>query len=157
MSLIDDLLTAINNYPSEDVEISITNFSEPGTHINQGELCSFEVKVENNGQLDMINVKLHIEGSNWASVAVSAWHGGPTGFSSSAISEARDVKSHTSTTFGRFYMMADTATPDHGQADRDLFTVHLSTYDADLEHLLRGHGHHAGNPEEPYNRHIHPA
>lgn len=157
MSTIDDLLAAINTYPNGNVVISVINFSEPGTHINQGELCSFDVRVENNGQLDMKNVTLHVEGSGWTSVAISAWHGGPSSFSNSSISYARDVDAHASTTFGKFYMMADTATPDQGQAARDLITVHVQTFDADLYHILRDHGHHAGNPEESYRRHIHPS
>ena len=156
MGMFDDLLTAINQYPSEDVTISVTDFKEPGSHINVGETCSFRVRVENNGQLDMRDVRLHVEGSDFTSVSVTNFLGIPTSFSDSVISGGRNIDAHGSATFGDFHVHADAATPDGGTVDRDLFTVHISSFDAGLEHILRDHSHHAGNPEVAYNRHIHP-
>ena len=157
MGMIDDLLTAINEYPSERVEIHVTDFQEPGTHINVGENCTFNVRVENNGMLDMKNVRLHVEGSAFASVALTGIFGLPAKFESSVISGPRHIDAHASVTFGVFHMHADAATPDGGSENRDLFTAHISSFDADLEHVLRDHGHHAASPEEAYVRHIHPS
>ena len=155
--MIDDLSKAINEYPGEDVTITVTDFQEPGTHINVGETCSFRVQVTNNGQLDMKHVRLHVEGSEFASVSVTAFLGKPVSFGYSVISGGRDVDAHSSVTFGDFHMQADEATPGGGTENRDLFTIHISSFDAALGHILTDHGHHAGSPEERYNRHIHPA
>ena len=157
MGMIDDLLTAINEYPSQQVTIDVTNFQEPDGHINVGENCTFNVRVENNGMLDMQNVKLHVEGSAFASVALTGFFGTPGSFGSSVISGPRHIDAHASATFGVFHMHADAATPDEGKENRDLFTVHISSFDADLEHVLSDQTHHAGSPEEAYNRHIHPS
>ncbi|MCH8863104.1 MAG: hypothetical protein IID51_11405 [Proteobacteria bacterium] len=157
MGMIDDLLTAINEYPREDVAISVTNFKEPGGHINVGETCSFKVKIENNGQLDMKDVRLHLEGTRYARVTATNIFGFPFGFSGSAITGGQNINSHSNKTFGTFHMRADAATPNEGTENRDLFKIHISSFDADLDHVLRDHSHHAGNPEAAYNRHIHPA
>jgi hypothetical protein len=157
MGMIDDLLTAINEYPSEDVAISVAEFNEPGGHINTGETCNFKVRIQNNGQLDMKDVRLHLEGTRFARITASNFLGIPFGFSGSTITGGQNIDSHSSKTFGTFYMRADAATPDGGAANRDLFTIHISSFDAGLDHVLRDHSHHAGDPETAYNRHIHPA
>ncbi|MEN8374743.1 MAG: hypothetical protein ABFS34_04785 [Gemmatimonadota bacterium] len=156
MGMLDDLLAAINTYPSDSVTVDVVDFEEPGAHINVKEICRFRVRVRNNGQLDMRNVRLHVEGSRFASVSVTDFLGIPTNFGSSVISGGRNIDAHASATFGDFHMRADAATGDGGTEDEDLFTIHVSSYDANLEHILRDHSHHAGNPEEAYHRHIHP-
>lgn len=158
MGAIQDLLDDINAYPSEHVTLTVTNFKEPGTHINVGEMCNFKVRVENNGQLDLLNLKLHIRGTEFTSVSADTIFGipAPVSPSNSEITTARDVPAHSSITFGPFFMRADAATPGGGTANRDLFSVHIQSYDASLHHVLRDHGHHASAPEVAYNRHIHP-
>jgi hypothetical protein len=47
-------------------------------------------------------------------------------------------------------MRANSATT----GNQDLFTVHISTYDADLEHILIDHGHHDSDPERAHTRTI---
>ena len=160
MGMIDDLATALNEYPGEHVVITITDFKEPGTHINVDEICSFNARVENNGHLDMKNVKLHVEATRFTSVSVTTAGflgvGVPVSFGNSVVSGGRDVNAHSTVTYGDFHMRAVGATPDGGTARRDLFTVHISTFDAGLENILKDHSHHAGNPEVAYARHIHP-
>jgi hypothetical protein len=158
MGAIQDLLDDIDAYPSKNVKIVITDFQEPDDVINVDEMCSFRVRVENNGHLDMLNLKLHIRGSEFTSVSADTIFGIPAPLtpSDSEISPARDVPAHSSVTFGRFFMRADAATPDEGTAKRDLFSVHISTYDASLHHILRDHSHHANDPLAVYNREIHP-
>ena len=151
--MLQDLLNAIDTYPADNVEIQITNFQEPGVHINVGEQCSFNVRVTNNGQLDMRGLELHIEGSQWTSVKRFPLNA-PASF---VIGEARDVEAHSAVTFGPYYMTANLATPGGGTSNEDLITAHISTYNADLTHILRDHGHHASNPEAAYHRHIHPS
>lgn len=152
MGMIQDLAQAIDAYPSENVVLTVTDFGEPGGHINDGELCTFNVRVENNGHLDMNNLRLHIEASEWASVGLYPWS-----LSNDYIASGpKDVKAGSTRTMGLFWMKALKATPDQGKATRDLFTVHISRYDASLHHILKDHDHHAPTPEEAYSRHIHP-
>jgi hypothetical protein len=151
--MLQDLLNAIDTYPADNVTIQIINFEEPGGHINAGEVCTFDVRVTNNGQLDMRNLRLHVQGSQWTSVKRL-----PTdSFGSYFISGARDVDAHTAVTFGRFRMRADQGTPDGGTSNEELISAHISSYDAGLDHILGDHGHHASNPEAAYTRHIHPS
>ena len=151
MGMIDDLLSAIDDYPEESVEISIVDFREPGTHINVNETCSFRVRVENNGPLDLDDLILHIESSGFTRVGRT-----PLAFSDVISSGRRDVDAHSSVTYGTFFMRADSATGNQGQLEEDLISVHISGFNASLQHILRDHSHHSGDPEASYNRHIHP-
>ncbi len=150
--LINDLLSAIDTYPAGNVEIDVINFQEPGGHINAGEVCTFQVRVANDGVLDMKKLKLHVEGSRYTSVRQTP----ADSFSNAFISASKDVDAQQSAVYGPFQMRADTATPNGGTLNVDLLSVHISTYDAGLNHILRDRPHHAGNPEETYSRHIHP-
>ena len=157
MGVLEDLQTAFNQYPDENVTISVINFVEPEIHINVDEQCTFNVRVQNSGHLDLRNVILHIVGSEFASLTATrnVW-GNPVNFTQgSSFSESRNIDADDNATFGPIHMRADAATPDAGEANRDLFTIHISTFDVDLDHILRDHSHHAGSPEEVYNRHIH--
>lgn len=157
--LLDDLLNDINAYPADNVVITITNFQGPGSHVNINEVWSFNVRVQNNGQLNLRNLQLHIEGSQWASVRLGSPVGclpDPFGFSNSVVSTPQDVDAHSTVTFGPFCMRANVATANQGQVNEDLFSVHIYSYDANLSHILNGHSHHTSNPEARKHLHIHP-
>lgn len=154
MSTIEDLNGAIDDYANNHVEIDIINFASVAGdgHINVGEVWTFDVRVRNNGILDMKNFRLHVQGSTWSSVGNS--DAGP--FSGSLISSPQDVNAHSTVTFQPFYMRADAATGGGGTESEEIVKAHTSVFDADLEHLLRDHTHHSGSPEAAYTRHIHP-
>jgi uncharacterized repeat protein (TIGR01451 family) len=154
MGLIEDLDAAINAYPGDEITISVTSV-DPEPHINIGEAIGFDVEVRNNGVLDMRNVVLHVNGTSYASVTMTNFLGSPFDFRDYVFSTARDILAHQTTTFGRFWMRADTVTPDV-TSSYDLFTIHISRFDADLDHLLRDHLHHSSSPTHAYRRHIHP-
>jgi len=154
MGLLDDLLSAINTYPADNVEIDIVDFSGSDGHINVGEIWNFRVKVTNNGQLDMNNLDLHIRGSEWTIVGNVAFL--PT-FGSHIYSGKKDVDAHSARTFGPFYMRATQATGNGGTDNEDIVSANIHSYDAGLNHILRDHGHHASNPIDNYRRHVHPS
>ncbi len=154
MGIIEDLAKAIDNYPSANVEITVTDFKEPGTHINKGEKSHFKVRVRNKGMLDMKNVRLHLRGTAYATVSVThSFFGSPSNFRNSVISSGRNINAHSSSTFGEYHMRAEKVTTEN----RTLFTAHISSFDASLDHILRDHSHHAGSPQVSYKRHIHPS
>src|SRR5262249_22116074 len=87
MSVIDDLATAVPNYATNDCNTTITGYSVttgtstgPTGTLNSGDEFQFEVMVFNDGEFDMKNVKIQVNGSNWADVALSGSTGvfGPT-------------------------------------------------------------------------------
>lgn len=153
MGLLEDINTAINDYPSDNVDIEIINFTGPGPHVNDGEVWSFKVRVSNNGMLDMKDLVLHIEGSTWASVGGAS--GGP--FSSSYFPPSQDVNAHSTVTFQTFYARMDQATGNGGTAQEDIIKAHISTYNASMDHIYKDHPHHASIPEAVKNQHIHPS
>src|SRR5215469_13406720 len=86
MSVIDDLSTAVANYATNDCETTIEEFSvttgPSTTTLNRGDEFQYRVKIRNNGKLNMKNVKIRVNGSDWAQVALS----GSTGvFDSTAL------------------------------------------------------------------------
>ena len=150
MSIIDDLLIDVNNYPTDNVQLDLT-VSGFGAHISQGETGTFTVRVTNDGHLDMNNLRLHVQASNFTAVGRI-----PFSMTNSFISEARDVKAGSARTFGTYFLRALTATGDQGTDNEELVATHISSYDASLHHILNDHSHHASQPEDTLVRHIHP-
>ncbi|MGW8321564.1 MAG: hypothetical protein ACWGSD_08435 [Thermodesulfobacteriota bacterium] len=60
MGILQDLKAELANYPVAHIKLSVTDFKEPGTVINRGEICEFRMKVTNTGELDLTNVVLHV-------------------------------------------------------------------------------------------------
>lgn len=152
MSPLNELLKAINTYPYpvDNVEIDIINFTGVGGHINIGEIWSFQVRVENNGNLDIKDLDLNIYGSEWTMVTNCSF---PMLFRSLISSGKKDVNARSTVTYGSFYMRAVQAT---GTSHRDLVSVHISSYDTGLNDILNNHRHHANNPTANYSRRVYP-
>src|SRR5262249_48544531 len=85
MSVIDDLKTAVSNYATDNCQTTIVEYSvTTGSTqtLNSGDEFQFKVKLDNDGELDMKNVKIQVNGTKWADVALS----GSTGvFGSNAL------------------------------------------------------------------------
>ena len=157
MSHIEDFATALQVYPSEYVTLEIVNFQRPrDNHINVGETWTFQVTITNRGVLDMRNVKLHIEDSQWSALSQTDIFGNAINFGSYLITAPLNVDAGQSLTTRTFYMRADQATGDQGTANEDLFSVHISNWDANLDSLLQFEAGHSSPPLDQYNRHIHP-
>lgn len=150
MAFFDDFRAAIDSYPADSVELNIVNFSEPGDHINEGESCTFFVEIVNGGQLNMRDVKLHLVGVQaWTRVRLNIF----APWSIAVVTGASyDVNAHSTATVGPFHMLAEEDTDGNNE---DILSVHLSTYDANIQHLLDGHSGHSTGASDTYNRHIH--
>ena len=67
MSAIDDLATAIREYPDTHITLEIISFTPAGgTVLNQSEEATFMVRVTNNGLLEMLDVTLSIAAESGA-------------------------------------------------------------------------------------------
>src|SRR5262249_46026674 len=117
MSVIDDLGTAVADYATNDCNTIITGYSVttgPSTGstatLNSGDEFQFEVEVFNNGLFDMKNVKIKVNGTKWADVALS----GSTGvFGATAVLDPTppiniDAGKHFTTGFFRGKAKTDT-------------------------------------------------
>lgn len=68
MSVIDDYANAMNRYPADETEIEIVNVAKIGdpadTDMNTKEEWQFQVKLTNNGHVNMRNVSIKLVGLN---------------------------------------------------------------------------------------------
>lgn len=71
MTTLTDIANDLDRYPLDETTIEIfdvTPETDTGSEINIDEDWKFKVRVTNNGHINMINVALHITGSNGAQV-----------------------------------------------------------------------------------------
>jgi hypothetical protein len=133
MGLIDDLTNAVEVYETVNCKTEIINFSiiSGGTVVlNKDEIFQFQVKVTNQGQLDMLNVKAQALGSIYADVALS------TGaFGGNAISGAFNLLANQSHTTGFYRGKAKMVT----NGAKDIVTARIFTWDASFDHILKDH------------------
>jgi hypothetical protein len=137
MSVIDDLRVAVANYATDNCATTIEGFSVTsgtGTALNEGDEFQFKVTVSNDGELDMKNVKIRVNGSQWADVALS----GSTGkFGSTALLDAPlniDAKQSFTTGFFRGKAKQDT-----NNVNEIIVTAQIDGWDGVLDHILNDH------------------
>lgn len=137
MSVIDDLRDAVANYATDNCSTTIEQFSVTtgaGTSLNAGDEFQFKVTVNNESELDMKNVKIRVNGTKWADVALS----GPTGkFDSTALLDAPlniDAKQSFTTGFFRGKAILDTK-----DAKEAIVTARIDGWDGSLDHILNDH------------------
>lgn len=138
MSVIDDLNTAVADYANSDCDIKIVGFSvttgSSTTTLNPKEYFQYQVKVSNNGKLNMKNVKIRVNGSDWAKVALS----GSTGvFDKTALLDPTppiNIDPGQSFTTGFFRGYATAGTPS--SATEVIVTAQIDGWDAELDSIL---------------------
>ena len=150
MSVIDDLSTAVVNYATNDCDTTIDGFSVtsgqsqgPTGTLNNGDEFEFKVKVHNHGKLNMKNVKIRVNGTAWAKVALS----GSTGvFGGTALLDPTppiNIDAGESFTTGFFRGQAEGNT--NGLAI-PIVTAQIDGWDGVLDYILNDSSG-AGNPE----------
>src|SRR5262245_33558781 len=76
MSVLDDIADALNRYPEDETAIQVINVARANgsndSSVNACEVWDFQVKLTNNGHVDMTNVSLHILGLAGTKVRVRA-------------------------------------------------------------------------------------
>src|SRR5262249_4148690 len=154
MSVLDDLRDAISNYPTDNCSTTIEDFSVTsgvGSGLNVGDEFQYKVRISNDGELDMKNVKIRVNGTKWADVALS----GSTGkFGSTALLEAPlniDARTSFTTGFFRGKGKLDTCNVAGTYLAKDIVSAQIDGYDASLDHVLIDHSG-AGEDEGKLNQ-----
>ncbi|MGR0480408.1 MAG: hypothetical protein ACTFAL_03145 [Candidatus Electronema sp. V4] len=145
MSIIDQLRAEIDTYETDKCSTTIINFAIPGTALNVGEAFTFQVKVENNGELDMKNVKVQVIGTSYADVAYLVPQ-----FSSSAVSGTFNLDANQEYIVFPFLGRAK---KDTGNASLDIVTARIHSWNASFDHILDDHSG-AGIAEGKLNKKI---
>lgn len=148
MTVIDDLRIAIDNYETNSCATEILNFSIDGggTVLNIGDTFKFQVRVFNQGPLDMRNVRLRALGSSFADVATLS-----SDFASSATSGTFNLDAHQTHMTGLFRGKAKAIT----SGAKDIVTARVDAWDASLDHILVDHAN-LGAAEGKLNKDILP-
>jgi hypothetical protein len=142
MSVIDDLGTAVANYATNDCDTTITGYSVttgtstgPTGTLNSGDEFQYQVKLVNNGEFDMKNVKIQVNGSKWADVALSGSTGvfGPTALLDP--SPPINIDAHQSFTTGFFRGKAKKGA-DTNNKPEDIVTAQIAGWNGVLDHIL---------------------
>ena len=140
MSVIDDLATAIANYATNDCDTTITGHSVttgtstgPTATLNSGDEFQFEVEVVNDGEFDMKNVRIRVNGTKWADVALS----GSTGvFASTALLDPTppiNIDAGKSFTTGFFRGKAKASTNNLSEV---IVTAQIDGWNGVWDHML---------------------
>lgn len=154
MAFLDDFANAVIGYPATNVTLSIVDrVVQPpsvGPAVNVNEVWAFQVRVANNGYLNLTGVSLHIEGQNGAQVSTLA--AGP--FSASINFGSLTVTGHgTLDTVNLFFKAPNVVKP----AGTALVRAHIRSFDVNLSHILNDHTGHADPPAGTYSDQVHPA
>ncbi|WP_154792762.1 DUF11 domain-containing protein [Occultella kanbiaonis] len=138
MSLLDDLVTAIEDYPHTDLTLEIIEVDPEGDSINVGETGTFTVQVTNSGALTVRNLVLTATGRSGVEVA-GAGAGQP--FAHTALSNTFDVlPGHQP---GQPIRMPGSrmrfSAPGRAKAETDLIEVSVESWDTDFDHMTGAH------------------
>jgi hypothetical protein len=154
MAYFDDFADAVANYPAQSVALSIVDrvVQPPGTAgaVNVNEVFAFQVRVANNGHLNLTGVTLHVEGQNGATVSQNAAGPFTTSIGSPNIAA---VNAHGSQDTPNLFFKAPSGVRPAGTA---LVRAHISGYDVNLNHILISHTGHADPPSSTFSTQVFP-
>ena len=157
MAFFDDFAKAVTDYPMTSVTLSIVNVvvsaGTPGA-VNVNEVWQFQVRVANNGHLNLANVMLHIEGQNGATVG--QWNLFGTSFSAETFLDIPGINAHSTLDGPALLFKAPSAAKPLGTM---LVKAHISNirmFTVNLDHILNGHGAHANPPAGTFAAQIFP-
>lgn len=154
MSLMTDFVSAVSQYPKASVMLSIVEHTPipPATAgaVNVNEVWSFQVRIANRGSLNMTRVALGIDGQNGTQVGTTA--AGPW---SNSISSFGNLTVNASSTqdSAKLYFKAPSAPRPAGSP---LVRVHIQTFDANLDYILKNATGHADPPAGTYADQVYP-
>jgi hypothetical protein len=127
MAFFDDFSAALRDYPTTEATVSFVNVSGPGPHVDVNEVWSFQVRVTNNGRLNMTNVFLSINCHEGVLVGVSL-----ASMHSSIFQGPLTVNGNGGSTDTTTLLFRVPPSLPGGP----LLSVNISSWDADLSHLL---------------------
>jgi hypothetical protein len=139
MTVLDDIAIALDAYATDEVSLSFINVNPPGNVINVNEVVPFQVRIENNGHVNMTGVSLHVHGENGALVATA--QAGP--FNSVITVSGLTVNGGGSRDTGTLYFKAPSATKPAGT---DLLSTHVEDWFGNFDHYFTNHTNNGTTP-----------
>lgn len=139
MAFFDDMTTALETYPVNNVTIEIIDVVFAGNAINVGEEGTFKVRVDNSGPLELTDMTLKISGQNGVRVRNNGAASPP--FASEFVTgqtQIPTISGHNGSvisTGGGFKFKA----PAGAQASKVLIKATIEEWNANLNHILNGH------------------
>lgn len=88
-NVLDDLVTAMETYAENYIEIEIYDVNPPGSVINVGESVPFKLRARNNGPMHVQDLELKMIGRNGCRVGQHGWVGGQLELTSSTFPQLR--------------------------------------------------------------------
>jgi len=157
MPVINDLRNELFSYVANYATIEIVNFTVSagaGPAWNVGDTGSFQVRVCNNGDMDIKNLRVHIAAiNNFGKVrflvpgpAGGAWQNDfvwPLGI---------QIDAHGSNTFGAFQFKAERKT----NGTKEVIRAHIENFDLSWDHLLVDHTGHTAAASDAHSIEIFP-
>jgi hypothetical protein len=131
-SVLTQIALDLDAYPNDEVTLSFINVNPPGSVVNVNEVVPFQVRIENNGHINMTGVTLHVHGDNGALVATAA-----TGPFTSVISvSGLTVNGGGSRDTGTLYFKAPSSVKAAGT---DLLSTHIEEWFGNFDHYFSNH------------------
>jgi hypothetical protein len=154
MAFLDDFVNAVSGYPAANVNLTIVDTAPvppatPGA-VNVNEVWSFQVRVRNNGHLNMVGVSLHIAGMNGASVSLNA--AGPWVPLITFGSLTVNAHGGQQDTVNLYFKAPPAVKP----AGTQLACAHIANFDVNLNDILLSHSGHADPPSGCYIAQVFP-
>jgi Na+-transporting NADH:ubiquinone oxidoreductase subunit NqrF len=139
MSFFTDYVAALEAYPGEFLEILIENVDPDGDRLNEGERASFDIRVINNGPLDVLELQLTVTSLGDTTVAQNGAAAAFVDTFTTPIGQFETVPAHNGTGIVQNGSPFKFEVPDGVQPEHDLFAVTIFNWRADDAHLLRSH------------------
>lgn len=137
MSVLDDLVGAVQEYPGTHLELEIVEVDVvEGDELNVDDTATFKVRVTNSGALDVANLQLTIEGLNGVTVAQNTL-GAP--FQDSIVTlPLPTIRGHSDpvVTPGEPYKFK---APGTSLPDSNLLLVSVGNWNGLINHILNDH------------------
>ena len=141
MSVLNDLVREIEDYPRDHLELDIVEVHWPGPEINVGDDCTFRIRAKNTGPLDMLQLRLKVEGLAHTLVKSNALNsdwgedftisGAYFGDVPAHQGDGEEVVSRDDPFMFRPQWESSTA--------RDLVRVSVEGWDTSLDHVMKSH------------------
>lgn len=153
MPFFDDFAQALEDYPSDSVTLSIVDLvaQSPSTpvSVNIDEVWVFQVRVANNGHINMTNVSLHVDGENGALVSTAPLGPFLSGITFGALTISGGG---TQDTVNLYFRAPSVVKP----AGTTMVTAHIGNWYGNLNHMFDNHTLHAPTPQGTYSTQVFP-
>ena len=136
MSVLNEIATALENYPADEVTLTAVDVNPPGAVIDVNETVPFQIRIANNGHVNMTGLSLHVNGRNGATVSLSS--NGPfvSGITVSGLTVNGGASLDTNTIYFK-------APPTTKPAGTELLEFHVAEWFGDWVHMFGNHTNHS--------------